>query len=165
MNNNVQMVQKQIKAFNKALARANKTSQISGEFERAINDLIDYDRMTRSGYGKAGTKYLESMTPEELLTYSSDIQQAKDLIELSTIEFKLDVSGAKDPKALLWKLYDKLDAAGLAFDSDQVKAVAENEVKIDYKSFAFQMYKYLNEDEYGLSNVQQWWDEQVALED
>ena len=165
MKNNVSMVQKQIKAFNKALSRAEKAGHISNSFYEAITDLIDYERSTKSGYAKVGTKYLEKMTPEELLSYSSDIQQAKDLLKLGTLEFKLDLSGAKDPKALLWKLYDKLDAAGLAFDSDQVKAVAENEVNIDYKSFALQMNKYLTNEDYGLSDVQQWFDEQIALED
>ena len=165
MTNNVAMVQKQIKAFNKALSRGYKTGAVTGDFDKAISDLIDWERMTKSGYGKAGTKYLESMSPEELLSYSADIEQAKNLLELSSLEFKIDVSGAKDPKAMLWKLYDKLDAAGLAFDSDQVRAVAENEVSINYKDFALQMHKYLTDKEYGLSDVQQWFDEQIALEE
>lgn len=165
MRNNVEMVQKQIKAFNKALSRADKASAISGDFYRAINDLIDYERMTKSGYAKAGAKYLENMTPEELLSYSADIEQAKNLVELSSLEFKLDIEGAKDSKSLLWKLYDKLDAAGFAFDSEQVKAVAEGEVNINYKDFAFQMYRYLNDKDYGLSDVQAWFDEQLALEE
>ena len=165
MGNNANQVQKQIKAFNKALSRAAKSGSVSGDFEKAINDLIDFERMTKSGYAKAGLKYLENMTPEELLTYSSDIEQAKNLVELSSLEFKLDIEGAKDSKALLWKLYDKLDSAGLAFDSDQVKAVADGEVPINYKDFAFQMHKYLNDKDYGLSDVQAWFDEQIALEE
>lgn len=163
--NNVQMVQKQIKSFNKAFSRAEKKDSIRGDFYAAITDLIDYDRMTKSGFAKAGAKYLEKMTPEELLSYSSDIEQAKNLLKLSSLEFKLDVEGAKDPKSLLWKLYDKLDAAGLAFDSDQVKAVADGDVNIDYKSFALQMHKYLTDKNYGLSDVQKWFDEQTALEE
>ena len=165
MKNNVQMVQKQIKAFNKALSRADKASSISNEFYAAITDLIDYDRMTKSGYGKAGTKYLESMSTEDLLAYSADIEQAKNLLELAQLEFRLDLEGAKDPKSLLWKLYDKLDAAGLAFDSDQVRLIADNEVNIGYKELALQMNKYLTDENYGLSDVQAWFDEQIALED
>lgn len=163
--NNVKMVQNQIKAFNKALSRADKAASIDGEFLREINDLIDYERMTLKGFAKAGTKYLESMTPEELLSYSSDIQQAKDLIELSNLEFKLDIEGAKDPKALLWKLYDKLDDAGYAFDSDQVKEVADGETKINYRDFALKMHKYLTDENYGYSDFNEWFDSQKALED
>ena len=165
MNNNVKMVQKQIRAFNKALSRADKAYNISGDIYAAITDLIDYDRMTNKGYGKAGTKYLESMSPEELLSYSSDIEQAKNLLEISNLEFKLDIAGVKDPKSLLWKMYDKLDKAGYAFDSDQVKAVADNEVPISYKDLAVQMNRYLTDDDYGLSDVQAWWDEKLSLED
>ena len=82
MDNDVKYVQLQIKAFNKALSRADKANILGGDTYATINDLIDYERMTRSGYAKAGAKYLEKMTPNELAAYSADIKQAKDLIEL-----------------------------------------------------------------------------------
>lgn len=159
------MVQKQIKAFNKALKRAEMSGSISNDYYAIISDLIDYERMTKSGYGKAGTKYLTSLSTEELLAYSSDIADAKSLIEISNMSFKFDIEGAKDPKALLWKIYNKLEDSGLQFDSEQVHAVAENNVNINYKDMALQMYKYYTYEDYGLSDVQMWYDSQLALED
>lgn len=163
--NNVEMVQKQIKAFNKAFSRADKAGNISNEFYAAITDLIDPERMTKSGLGKAGTKYLSNMTPEELLTYSSDIEQAKNLIDLENLSTKLDIEGATDKKALLWKMYQKLEDAGLPFDSDTVKMVADGESKnVTFKDLALQMNRYHHDPNYGLSDVMAWFDEQEALE-
>ena len=54
MDNDVKYVQLQIKAFNKALSRADKANILGGDTYATINDLIDYERMTRSGYAKAG---------------------------------------------------------------------------------------------------------------
>ena len=76
-----------------------------------------------------------------------------------------DIEGAKDPKALLWKLYDALDKAGLAFDSDQVHEVAEGDSTISWKDMAKQMYKYKTDENYGLSDVQKWYDAQISLEE
>lgn len=163
--NNVQFVQKQVKAFNKALSRADKANILSNEIYAAITDLIDYDRMTQKGYGKAGTKYLESMTPEELMAYSSDIENAKNLIELEKLSFQLDLSSAKDAKSLLWQMYQKLEDAGYAFDSDQVRAVVEGETNITVKAMAVKMNKYLNDPNYGLSDFDEWFNEMASLED
>lgn len=173
MKNNVEMVQKQIKAFNKALSRSYKAGSITRQLDKVITDLIDVDRMTKSGYGKAGAKFLESLSTEELLAYSADIEQAKYLVDVSTFEFKIgfDVFAAKDPKSMLWKLFDNLmdriDAAGLAFDSDDVKDVIDGEVLINYKDLAIQMNKYLNEAKngYGLSDFKAWYESQKGLED
>lgn len=78
MDYDVKMVQNQIKAFNKAYSRAQKNDTLTADYYAAINDLIDYDRMTALSYAKSGTKYLEGMTVEELYAYSSDIKQAKE---------------------------------------------------------------------------------------
>ena len=166
MSNNVSFVQKQIRAFNKALTRADKSTKvvIGSDFNRAINDLIDYERMTKSGYAKAGTRFLEKMSPEELLTYSADIQQAKNLLEVATISFELDLEGYIDPKSVMWQLYDKLIDHSMPFDSDYVFKVVEGNVNISYRDLAFQMHKYLTNPDYGLSNVHEWWDSQVKLE-
>jgi len=164
MNNNLHYIQLQIKAFNKALARADKAGKLSNEAYEQITDLIDYDRMTQGGYGKAGTKYLESLSPEELLAYSSDIQAAKDIIELETLESRIDIEGAKDSKSLLWRMYQKLEDMGLPFDSDVVKMVAEGESKkVNYKSLALKMAKYMHDKNYGLSDVQKWFDETEGI--
>lgn len=164
MTNNVQMVQRQIKTFNKALSRAKKKGSIDFVLD-GINELIDYDRMTHSMFAKAGKQYLESLSPEELLAYSADIERAKELIEVGNTSYLLDLEGAKDPKALLWKLYDSLDKAGLAFDSEQVKDVAEGNTPISWKDMAAQMQKYKTDENYGLSDVQKWYDSQLGLED
>ena len=97
MTNNVQMVQRQIKTFNKALSRAKKKGSIDFVLD-GINELIDYDRMTRKMFAKAGKTYLESLSPEELLAYSADIERAKELIEVANTSYLLDIEGVKDPK-------------------------------------------------------------------
>lgn len=164
MNDDVRMVQKQIKAFNKALSRAKAKDSIISVMD-GINELIDYERMTHKMYAKAGKGYLESLSHEELLAYSADIEKAKELIDIGNYSYLLDIEGAKDPKALLWKLYDALDKAGLAFDSDQVHEVAEGDSTISWKDMAKQMYKYKTDENYGLSDVQKWYDAQISLEE
>ena len=163
MGANVKMVQLQIKAFNKALSRADKADLISDEIYAAISDLIDPERMTAGGYGKAGIKYLENMTPEELLAYSSDIEQAKNLLELEKLSYTLDISEATDSKALLWKMFQKLQDSGYAFDSEQVRAVADGETNISYKQMAIQMNKYLHEEDYGLSDFTECFNKQNSM--
>lgn len=164
MNDDVRIVQKQIKAFNKALSRAKANDSIISVMD-GINELIDYERMTHKMYAKAGKGYLESLSHEELLAYSADIEKAKELIDIGNYSYLLDIKGAKDPKALLWKLYDALDKAGLAFDSDQVHEVAEGDSTISWKDMAKQMYKYKTDENYGLSDVQKWYDAQISLEE
>ena len=161
---NIEMTQLQIKAFNKALSRADKANLISDDIYAAITDLIDPERMTASGYGKAGKKYLEKMTPEELLAYGSDIEAAKNLLEISKLSTQLDISEATDPKGLLWRMYQKLEDAGYAFDSDQVRAVADGEVNVTFKDMALKMNKYLTDEDYGLSDFTEWFNSQTALE-
>ena len=165
MENNVRMVQLQIKAFNKALSRADKANLLHGETYGVINDLIDWDRMTKSGYAKAGAKYLEKMTPEELLSYSADIKQAKDLLELEKTIQLVEIDSAADPKSLLWQMYQKLQDAGLAFDSDQIQAVLNGDVNISVRDMALKMNKYLREKDWGLSEFDEWFNEKAALED
>lgn len=165
MENNVRMVQLQIKAFNKALSRADKADLLHGETYGVINDLIDWDRMTKSGYAKAGAKYLEKMTPDELLSYSADIQQARDLLKLEKTIQMVEIDSATDGKALLWKLYQKLQDAGLAFDSDQVHAVETQSVDITIREMALHMNRYLTDKDYGLSDFDGWFNEKAALEE
>ena len=160
---NVEMTQLQIKAFNKALSRADKANLISDDIYAAISDLIDPERMTTSGYGKAGKKYLEKMSPEELLAYGSDIEAAKNLLDISKLSTKLDISEATDPKGLLWRMYQKLEDAGYAFDSDQVRAVVDGEVNVTFKDMALKMNKYLNDEDYGLSDFTEWFNSQASL--
>lgn len=163
MDNDVLMVQKQIKSFNKALSRAKQKDSLISVSD-AINELIDYERMTHKMYAKAGKTFLEAMSHEELLAYSADIEKARELIDVGNYSYLLDIDGAKDPKALLWKLYDALDKAGLAFDSEQVHDVAEGVTTISWKDMAQQMYKYKTDENYGLSDVQKWYDSQISLE-
>lgn len=164
MENNVRIVQLQIKAFNKALSRVDK-ALLRGETYGVINDLIDWDRMTKSGYAKAGAKYLEKMTPEELLSYSADIKQAKDLLELEKTIQLVEIDSAADPKSLLWQMYQKLQDAGFAFDSDQIQAVLNSDVNISVRDMALKMNKYLREKDWGLSDFDEWFNEKAALED
>lgn len=164
MNNNVKMVQSQIKSFNKALSRAKAKGSTSDVLDN-INDLIDYDRMTHKMFAKAGKGYLESLTPEELLAYSADIEYARELIDVGNWAYKLDIEGAKDPITLMWKMFDELKAKGLGFDSDQVKAVEKGDVNISWKEMAGVMYKYLNDPDFLLEDVDNWWNKQTGLEE
>jgi len=162
MNNNVVYIQKQLKAFNKYMSR--NMDNISDEVYEAISDLIDIDRMTASGYAKAGSKYLESMTPKELLAYSSDIEEARMLIDFDMITDKLDINNAKDPKSALWRMADKLKDAGMPFDSDQIKTVADGEsTNVKFKDMMLQMNKLLHNPDYGLSDFYEWWDSKEGL--
>ena len=155
--NSISEIQKQIRSFNKAFERAEKAGTLSNEFYAQVTDLIDYERMTQKGYAKAGKKYLEAMSYKDILAYQSDIKQAKGLIELSNLASKIDIEGAKDYKSLLWKLHDKIDMFK-AFDSDYVYNAVEGNIEIDYKSLALEMYKYLNDPDYGQSDFQEWYD-------
>lgn len=163
MENNVKMVQTQIKAFNKALSRAKAKGSLTDVLDN-INDLIDYDRMTHKMFAKAGKGYLESLTPEELLAYSADVEYAKELIDVGNWAKKVDISGASDPVTFLWKMFDTLKAAGLAFYSEQVKAVEKGDVNISWREMAKVMFKYLHDPEFLLEDVDNWWKEQTGLE-
>ena len=162
--NNVKQIQLQIKAFNKALSRADKAGSISDNVYEAISDLIGYDRMTKSGAGKAGEKYLSSLSPKELMSYSSDIEAARNLLKLDKIISEFDIGEYKDQKSLLWKLYDELLDEGKVFDSEQVKAIADGEVDINPEELVVQMYKYKNDPNYGLSDVAEWYESKRGLE-
>lgn len=160
--NNAHFVQLQIKAFNRYMQR--NQDKISDEVYEAITDLIDIDRMTASGYAKAGSKYLENMTPKELLAYSSDIEEARMLLDFDMITDKLDINNAKDPKSALWRMADKLRDAGMPFDSDQIKTVADGEAaNVRFKDMMLQMNKLLHNPDYGLSDFYEWWDDKEGL--
>lgn len=160
---NVPDVQRQIKAFNKALSRA-KAKGTTKDVLNNINNLIDYDRMTRKMYAKAGKGFLESLSAEELLAYSSDIERAKELIEVGNWASRLNIAEATDPLAFLWKMCDELKAKGLPFDSDQIKAIQKGEVDVDWRDMAKQMEKYMNNPDYLLSDVEEWWEKATGLE-
>ena len=160
--NNAHFVQLQIKAFNRYMQR--NQDKISDEVYEAITDLIDIDRMTASGYAKAGSKYLENMTPKELLAYSSDIEEARMLLDFDMITDQLDINNAKDPKSALWRMADKLRDAGMPFDSDQIKTVADGKAtNVRFKDMMLQMNKLLHNPDYGLSDFYEWWDDKEGL--
>lgn len=160
----VENIQLQIKAFNKALSRADKAGSVSDEVYATISDLIDPARMTKGGYGKAGKKYLESMTPEELLSYSADISEANTLLQVDTLSMKLDLEDVQDPKGLLWRMFQKLKDNALGFDSDYVHAVEIGTVNIGYREMVLKMHKYLTDADYGLSDFDEWFNSKATLE-
>ena len=162
MNPNIEMVQRQIKSFNKAYSRIEKAGKITGEGLALVGDFIDYDRMTASGFAKAGKKYLESMTEEELLAYSADIEDAYDIIRWDKEMSEFEIS-AKDPESLLWKMYNELDEIGQPFDSDDVKDVIDGVYEVGYKEMASKMYKLLKNKDYGLSDFNEWFQTKRGL--
>lgn len=161
INVNIVNVQKQIKAFNKALSRAESADSISDTVYAAVMDLIDYNRMTEGGYGKAGSKYLESLSPDELLSYSADIQQAKDLIEmekaLSQFDDDIDLASMIDPKAALWKLKEDLEDAAFPFSYQYVRDVVEGDKDISFGNLYRHMLKLKNDKDYSMSNFDEWY--------
>lgn len=162
--NNAHYVQLQIKAFNKYMSR--NMDKISDDIYEAVTDLIDIDRMTASGYAKAGSKYLESMTPEELLAYSSDIENARMLLDFDMMTDELDIANAKDPKSALWRMAERLKDAGIGYDSDQIRAVETGNTKnVGFKDIMLQMNKLLNSPDYGLSDMMEWWNRKEGLEE
>lgn len=163
MNPNIEMVQRQIKSFNKAFSRIEKAGKITGEGLALVTDFIDYERMTQSGYAKAGKKYLESMSEEELLAYSADIEDAYDILKWDREMQEFEVS-AKDPESLLWKMYNLLDDLGQPFDSDDVKDVIDGAYEVGYKEMASKMYKLLKNKDYGLSDFNDWFQSKRNLE-
>lgn len=162
MNPNVKMVQRQIKSFNKAFSRIQSADQLSSQGLALVSDLMDYERMTKSGFAKAGTKYLENMTEEELLSYSADIEDAYDIIrwDRDMSEFELSAS---DPESLLWKMYNLLELNEVNFDSEDVKDVIDGVYDVGYKEMASKMYKMLKDKEYGMSDFQSWFQNKRGL--
>lgn len=156
--NNIDQIQKQIKAFNKQLQRAEKGGKVGNFYGKNISDLIDMQRMTSGGYAKAGKKYLESMSYQELMAYHADIKAARDVLELSIVTTELDIDYAIDRKSALWQMYQKLEDAGLGFDSDQVHDVESGESPIGFREMMRMMDKYLKDPDYGLSDFQDEWD-------
>ena len=134
---------------------------ISNKYAGQITDLIDLERMTAGGYGKAGTKYLESLSEEELMAYSSDIERASQYIQLEKIQLKYEID-AIDMESLLWKLFSEAMDRGLPFDSDQVKEAADGNV--DTMSFIIELDKYISNKNYGAADFQDWFDAQKGLE-
>ena len=162
MKNNARYVQLQIKAFNKYMSR--HQDDISDEVYEAVSDLIDLDRMTASGLAKAGSKYLEGLTPKELMAYSSDIEEARMLLDFDMMTAKLDIDNAKDPKSALWRMAQKLQDAGMPFDSDQIKTVADGKASnVKFKDMMLQMNKLLHNPDYGLSDFYEWCDNKEGL--
>ena len=160
-NVNIATIQKQIKAFNKAFSRAEKADSLSDDIYAVVSDLIDYDRMTKGGYAMAGSKYLESLSPEELLSYSADIQQAKDLIEMEKVlnQFNtdIDLSTMTDPAAALWKLKEDLEMAKYPFDYRYVQQVTSGEKNLSYSDLYKHMLRLLTDDKYNMSDFHKWY--------
>lgn len=164
MNNNVRYIQKQIKAFNKYMSR--NLDNVSDEIYEAIEDLIDLDRLTASGYAKAGSKYLEGMSPKDLLAYSSDIEEARMLIDFDMMTDRFDITNAKDPKSALWRMAEKLVDQDIPFDSNQVKAVEKGlTTEIKFKDMMLQLSKMLHDPNYTVEDMREWWDSKEGLRD
>ena len=160
--NNAHYVQLQIKAFNKYMSR--NMDKISDEVYEAITDLIDYERMTASGYAKAGSKYLESMTPRELLAYSADIENARLLVDFDMMTDQLEIDNAKDPASALWRMAEKLKNENIAYDSDQIYLVEKGAASnIGFKDMMLQLNKLFNDPDYGLSDITEWWNRKEGL--
>lgn len=164
MTNNQQEIQRQIKAFNRAFSRAEKAGKVSNKAYERITDLIDYERMTQKGFAKAGTRYLEAMSDKELLAYSSDIEEARDVLDLESFAYRLEIQDAKDPKSLLWKYQDYLISKGMPYDSDQIYAYTSGATKkVTWQGLIKQMQKYLHDKNYGLSDALEWFEAQEGL--
>lgn len=178
MNNpyNRNQVQKQIRAFNKQMQRAEKAGKISDRTYEQIQNLIDptQGRMTPGGYAKAGSKYLESMSDFELDLFSSDISDAKNLME-SAIAYEkffsegIDFEG-KERDQIIWETFNFLEKQyGTALDSDQIKELADNEKKdVSTEAVVNQMMNVARstaKHPYGMSDFADWFNSLPTLQE
>lgn len=160
--NNVHYAQLHIKSFNKYLSR-HLESVTDLQYE-VITDLIG-ENLTRSGFGKAGAKFLQQLSDEELQSYLADIDAAKQLMMQDEIiaDITKDYLFSDDPKAGLWKMYQLLEDMGYPFDSSQIKEIVDGDVKADYRSTIIEMGKMITDD-YGVSDFTEWYNKQPRLE-
>lgn len=164
--NNVQMVQKQIKAFNKAWSRADSAKVLSMEYNDIISDLVGADRLTKGGYAKAGVKYLQSLSDYQLAALSADIQQAREAIDVAKISDSVDIRDfdISDPKSAIWNMYNKLLDSGYQLDSNQVKSLADGDFQEDTIGVLKEMKKVLTNKNYGLADFSEYFDNLQELE-
>lgn len=163
--NNVQMVQKQIKAFNKAWARADSAKVLSTEYNDIISDLVGADRLTKGGYAKAGVKYIQSLSDYQLAALSADIQKAKETIDIAKISDSVDIRDfdISDPKSAIWNMYNKLLDSGYQLDSDQVKSLADGDFQEDTIGILKEMKKVLTDKNYGLADFSEYFNKLQEL--
>ena len=164
--NNVQMVQKQIKAFNKAWSRADSAKVLSMEYHDIISDLVGADRLTKGGYTKAGVKYLQSLSDYQLAALSADIQQARKAIDVAKISDSVDIRDfdISDPKSAIWNMYTKLLDSGYQLDSNQVKSLADGDFQEDTIGVLREMKKVLTNKNYGLADFSEYFNNLQELE-
>lgn len=164
--NNVQMVQKQIKAFNKAWSRADSAKVLSMEYNDIISDLVGADRLTKGGYAKAGVKYLQSLSDYQLAALSADIQQARETIDVAKISDSVDIRDfdISDPKSAIWNMYNKLLDSGYQLDSNQVKSLADGDFQEDTIGVLKEMKKVLTNKNYGLADFSEYFNNLQELE-
>lgn len=164
--NNVKMVQKQIKAFNKAWSRADSAKVLSMEYNDIISDLVGADRLTKDGYAKAGVKYLQSLSDYQLAALSADIQQAREAIDVAKISDSVDIRDfdISDPKSAIWNMYNKLLDSGYQLDSNQVKSLADGDFQEDTIGVLKEMKKVLTNKNYGLADFSEYFNNLQELE-
>lgn len=155
--NNMKLVQKQIRAFNKAWSRADNAKLMTSDYNEMLSDIIGAGRLTKAGYAKAGTKYLENMSDYELMALSADIESARNALETAKITSSLDIYDVKitDPKSAIWSTYNNLLDRGYDLDSDQVKtlaSLADENPKVKMVDVLKEMRKVLTKDDYGVSD-------------
>ena len=162
---NVKMVQKQIKAFNKAWARADSAKVLSMEYNDIISDLVGADKLTKGGYAKAGVKYLQSLSDYQLAALSADIQQAREAIDIAKISDSVDIRDfdISDPKSAIWNMYNKLLDSGYQLDSDQVKSLADGDFQEDTIGVLKEMKKVLTDKNYGLADFSEYFNKLQEL--
>lgn len=164
--NNVMMVQRQIKAFNKAWSRADSSNVLSMEYNDIISDLVGADRLTKGGYAKAGVKYLQSLSDYQLAALSADIQQAREAIDVAKISDSVDIRDfdISDPKSAIWNMYNKLLDSGYQLDSNQVKSLADGDFQEDTIGVLKEMKKVLTNKNYGLADFSEYFNNLHELE-
>lgn len=167
--NNVQMVQKQIKAFNKAWSRADSAKVLSMEYNDIISDLVGADRLTKGRYAKAGVKYLQSLSDYQLAALSADIQQAMETIQVAKISNELNIEeyDISDVKGAVWQMYNKLMTTyGTGLDSEQVKSLEKSITsgETSVVSGLKEMRKFVTQKNYGNANFKEYVDSLSELE-
>jgi hypothetical protein len=164
--NNAQLVAKQIKAFNKAWSRADSAHQLTMEANEIINDLVGTDRMTKGGYAKAGEKYLQSLSDYDLAALSSDIQKAREALDIAKITSNMNLENViiDDPKSAIWSMYNELLDRGYQLDSNQVKSLADGDYDANTVDVLKEMNKVLTKKNYGIADFSEYFDSLTPLE-
>lgn len=159
-------VQKAIRSFNLYYATSNKKNPLEENTQGILDELLDFDRMTKKGYAKYSMKMLKSMTRQEVEEYMGDIANAKHLLVAVNqlpdfVESAAQIS-LKGDREGLWFLYEKMKDLGYQLlTSDEFHDIVHYE-EIDMSSIVEKIIEVATTD-LGISGFSKWFDSVKSL--